>query len=285
MAGSPLISVANLEHDFNQLLQENPQLQQIITVMPDARYNFLQGMVSQAVVDRYVADNRLRDKKEYQEEKKRLTQSVEKMLNTKYFNMEHPVEVADAEVTKFYDENKKVMPELLLDRGGVKAVGISFHSHDEAKAFAAKAKGQDLVKAAKASGLASKVHDFKLVNAQSAGMDNAVRNKIAAMTRVPAVDVVKGEDNSFWVVHATERRDAKYRPLDEQVKAGLKQYIEKEKRVAILDKEIAKLKEKYHVVVNEAYFKPQQQDQTATAQAQQPAEAATAHAEPAAKAA
>jgi len=178
------------------------------------------------------------------------------------------------------------MPELLLDRGGVKAVGVSFNRESEARDFAAKAKGQDVVRAAKAHGLSSKVHDFKYVNAQSAGMDNAVRNKIAAMTRVPAVEVVKGEDNHFWVVHATERRDAKYRPLDEQVKVGLKQYIEKEKRVAVLDKEIAKLKEQYHVVVNDNYFKPQQQEQTATAQAQQPAEApVAAPVEPAAKAA
>jgi len=176
--------------------------------------------------------------------------------------MENPVVVSDAEVEKFYEDNKNAIPELMMSRGGVKAAGISFDKEDAARAFAAKAKGGDLAKVAKNDGKANKVHDFKFVNEQSVGIDNAVKNKIIALTKVPAVEVVKGDDKHFWVIQATEKQAVKYRPL-EQVKVGLKQYMEKERKVASLEKEIAKLKEQYHVVINDEFFKNQKEQGTA----------------------
>jgi hypothetical protein len=95
------------------------------------------------------------------------------------------------------------------------------------------------------------------------------------MTKFPAVEVVKGDDKkATWVVNATEMQDPKYRPL-EQVKAGLKQFIEKEKRMAALDKEITKLKDEYKVVVNEEFFKPQKESQVAEQQGASEAQTAT----------
>jgi hypothetical protein len=275
MAGQPIVSAKSLERDFDQLLEENPQLKSVLPLMPDAKYNFLQGMVSQAVVDHYVAENKIDEQEEYKKDLARMERSFKRMLNTKYFGMQHPVEVTDAEIEKFYGENKDTMPDLLLSRGGVKAMGISFSSEEQARAFATKAKGKDFARVAREAGMTDKIRDFKFVNAQSIGMDTAVKNRVVSMTKFPAVEVVKGDDKkATWVVNATEMQDPKYRPL-EQVKAGLKQFIEKEKRMAALDKEITKLKDEYKVVVNEEFFKPQKESQVAEQQGASEAQTAT----------
>lgn len=256
MEGKSIISTKSLDAEFAQLLEENPQLKAVLAMMPDAKFNFMQGMVSQAVVDRYVEENKIDEQTEYQQDLSRMMRSVRRMLNTKYFGLKHSVEVADADIQKFYDENKDNMPDLMVSRGGVKAMGLPFTKEEAARECAMKAKGRDMAKVAKEMGMSEKMRDFKLVNSQSLGMDTAVKNRVIAMKKFPAVEVVKGEDKMFWVVSATEAQQAKYRPL-EQVKAGLKQYMEKEKRMAIFDTEIGKLKESYKVSVNDSYFKAQ----------------------------
>lgn len=256
MDGKPVISTKSLEHEFAQLLIENPQLQAVLPMMPEAKTNFLQGMISQALVDRYVAEKGIDQKADYQRELARMEHSIRRMLNTKYFSQEHAVEVSDADVEKFYEDNKKSMAELMLSRGGTKAAAVMFDREDAARAFAVKAKGRDLARVAKESGVADRVRDFNFVNDQSLGIDANVKNKVVSMTKVPAVEVVKGTDKHFWVVQATEKQEQKYRPID-QVRAGLKQYIEKERRMAMFDKEIAKLRAEYHVVVNDDALKAQ----------------------------
>jgi hypothetical protein len=182
------------------------------------------------------------------------------MLNTKYFGSSHPIEVSDADVVKFYEENKESMPELLISRGGVKAAGVQFDKEVDAKAFATKAKGKDIATVAKAEKIANdRVRDFNFVNDQSVGVNPAVRSKVVSLKKFPATEVVKGDEKTWWVVNATESQEAKYRPF-EQVQAGLKQYVEKERRMAMFDKEIGTLKDKYAVKINDDFFKQQQQN-------------------------
>lgn len=254
LAGKPIISSKTLDRDFNQLLEDNPQLKSVLPLMQDAKYNFLHGMVSQAVVDKYVVDNKIDQQVAYQQDLVRMTRSVKRMLNTKYFGLKHTAPVSEADVAKFYEDNKNVMPELLMSRGGIKAMTVSFAREEEARAFAAKAKNRDVAKVAKDMGVTAKMRDLKMVNHQSIGIDTAVKNKILSMKKFPSVDVVRAEDKTFSVVCATEMQEATYRPF-EQVKEGLMQYLEKEQRVAALDKEIGKLKEQYKVVIKEEFFK------------------------------
>lgn len=268
MNGKTIITKTDLDQVFDQVLAENPQLKAVLPLMPDAKYNVLMGMVTQAIVDRYVADNKIDQRDEYQKELENMTKSVKRMLNARYFGVEHPVAISDEEVKKFYDDNKASMPDLLVSKGGVKAAGLPFDKEADAKAFAAKVNGKDLSKAATEAGLKDKVSDFKLVNAQSVGIDAAVRNVVVGMKKFPATEVVKGTDGKFWVAHATGAEQATYRPFD-QVKAALKQFVEKEKRMEMFDKEVNQLKDKYNVVVNEAAFKAEQEQAKAAEDMQQ----------------
>lgn len=265
MSGDVVITTKSFEVEFEQLLEENPHLKSVLAMMPDAKKNFLQGMVNQNVVDKWVSTNKVDQKEEYVKELDRMMRSVKRMLNTKYFGLEHPVQVGENEVAEFYDKNKDSMPDLIVSRGGVKAAGVSFEKEADAKAFVAKVREmKDITKAANAAHVTKNLRDFKLVNSQSLGMDAALREQIVSLQKFPSVEVIKVNDKSFWVVSATAKEESQYRPL-EQVKAGLEQYVAKEKRMEMFDKEISKLKADYNVVINEDALKPEEATQVADA--------------------
>lgn len=283
-----VITTKSFENEFDQLLEENPHLKSVLALMPDAKQNFLKGMVNQAVVDKWVSTNKVDQKETYQKELDRMMVSVKRMLNTKYFGLEHPVQISDAEITDFYEKNKDTMPDLVVLRGGVKAAGVSFEKESDAKAFVAKVREvKSIAKAADISRLTKNYRDFKLVNSQSLGMDAALRDQVAAIATVPSVEVMKVNDKSFWVVSATAKEATQYRPF-EQVKSGLEQYVAKEKRMSMFDTEITKLKNDFQVVVNDSALNPAESTQVAEGQsaperteevaaaqpAQQPAQAA-----------
>lgn len=273
MAGDVVITTKSFEAEFEQLIEENPHLKSVLALMPDAKKNFLMGMVNQQVVDKWVSANKIDQKEEYTKELDRMMRSVKRMLNTKYFGLEHPVQVGEAEVAEFYDKNKDSMPDLIVSRGGVKAVGVSFDKEADAKAFVAKVRElKDISKAASAAHVSKNLRDFKLVNAQSLGMDAALRDQIVSLQKFPTVELVKVNDKSFWVVSATSKEESQYRPL-EQVKAGLEQYVAKEKRMELFDKEISKLKADYNVVINEDALKAEQADAVVADAAQESAPA------------
>lgn len=259
MAGEPIVTVDTLEKDFEQLLAENPQLKSVLPLMPGVKYNFLQGKVSQHVVDRYIKESGIDQQPEYQEERDRMINSVVQMLNTKYFGDRHPVKLSNVELRQYYEENKDGMPDLLVSRGGIDATGVSFANAKAAQDFLAKAKGdaRNFEKVAREQGVAANLKDFKMVNDQSVGMNVALRDKIVALEKVPSVELLKIDNDTYWVVNATKKEAKKYRPFD-QIKDNLEQYVIRERKMEALDKEINKLKSEYGVVVNEEYFKKQQ---------------------------
>jgi hypothetical protein len=269
MKGKVVITDKSYDNEFAQLLEENPHLQSVIALMPEAKQNFLNGLVNQEVVSTWVAENKIDQSEEYKKEMERMSRSVKRMLDTKYFGLKHPVQVSEAELTEFYDKNKDVMPDLMISRGGIKAAGVSFDKELDAKAFLAKVKEvKDISKAATLAKVNKNFRDFKLVNAQSLGIDAQLRDKIVETAQVPSTSIIK-VDNTFWVVSATEKEQVKYRPF-EQVKAGLEQYVTKEKRMQVFEAEIEKLKKEYNVVVDNSAFKAAEESKLA--QAEQPAE-------------
>jgi hypothetical protein len=254
-----IISDKSFDQEFEQLLTENPQLRSVLPLMPTAKENFLQGLISQAIVDRTVKEEKLNQTDGYKQDYAHMMRSVERMLNTKHFSAKYDVEVTDADVQAYYEANKTKMPDLLVSNGGIKAEGVSFATEEAAKNFAAAAKGKDFTKVAKDQKVDT-LQDFKLVTEQSIGMNATLKNKILATQTVPSTEVVKADDKTFWVIRATEKQEAKYLPL-EQVFAGLKQYVEKERRMAILETVINEKRKEYHVTVNEEYFVKQKEQQ------------------------
>jgi hypothetical protein len=261
MAGTPLITQKSLETEKSDLLESNPQLKSMIMYMDGKQLdrNLVEGLTNQAIVDKYIVDHSIDKDAKYQEEFRRMMKSVRQMLNAKFFSQGFPISITDNEIQEFYDKNKDLMPQLLISRGGVKAVGLSFDKEQDAKDFLAKMKENKgtFQKTAQTAGLANKINDFKLVHNQSLGIDAALKDKIVAM-KVPSTSLVKA-DKKFWVVYASGKEETKYRPI-EQIKPDLRQYLEKEKRVERFDQEIARLKGEYNVVLNEDFFKEESKE-------------------------
>ncbi len=265
IGGRPVITLKSIDEEFDRLLEESPNLKQVLPFMPDAKMNFFQGMVSQEVVDEYVRRNDLDRSPEYQNELDKTLGQVKRMLNTKYFTERHPVDVSASEIRKFYDENKDKIPDLMESQGGVKSEGVSFKNEDDAKAFLAKVKESkgSLEKVATDAGYADDYHDFKLVNAQSLQMDPALKTKITQLNRFPTTELIKADD-SWWVVKAESKTEPTYVAF-EQVKPNLEEYLKKQKQMEIFEKTIEDYKQQYGVEINDEPLKQKAPEQTQAA--------------------
>jgi hypothetical protein len=257
MDGTPIVTVNSLKSEKEKLLDANPQLKQMLDYMDPAQLdrNLAEGLMNQVIVDRYIAEQGINKMPDYKKELRDGIKAVERMVNTKFFTQSFEVTISDADVRAFYDKNKDAMPHLIVSRGGVKAMGLSFDTEAAAKAFAdtVRAQGNDLQKAAAAQGKGDQVRDFMTVNQQSFGVEPELKNKILGVTSFPSVQVFTLADGAAWVVVAQSKEATQYRPFEE-VKADLKDYLEKEERAKRFDDEMSKLKKRYNVVMKEEFF-------------------------------
>lgn len=255
--GVPVITVESLKAEKDKLLAANPQLKAMMAFMDPQQFdqNLLDGLTNQVTVDKWIIQNGVANTQNYKNELQEGYKAIERMVNTKFFSESLKISVSDADVRKFYDTNKDLMPNLIISRGGTKAMGVQFDQEQDARAFADKVRARrgDISAAAKEAGIATdRVKDFKVVGDQTVGMEAALHSAILGMKSVPGVEVVK-VNATWWVVGATERQESKYQPF-EQVKAGLKAAVEKEKRAEMFDQAIERLKQDYKVVVDQNYF-------------------------------
>lgn len=263
MNNEAIITKDSLEKEYQQLLQDQPQIQQMLPLLggkEGLEERLITALADRNVLRQWIADNKIDVQDEYQNERSRAVSTVTDMLNMKWFNKQNQVEVAEKQVREFYDQNKTVMPELLVSQGGVKAMGVKFETKADADAFVKKAKEKknDLHAAAKEAGIAAdKVEDFRLVHAQSIGIAPALRDKIVSIGRCPALEVFKVDDKAFWVVKASAKEDPVYREYA-QIKDQLKRYLEEREREKVVTAQMDKLKQQYNVKIERPAAKAQQ---------------------------
>jgi len=256
--GKPVMTQKMFEQEFDQFVDKN-NLRGLVAFMPDAKDKFLEGRTSQLVIDKYISAEGVDKTPAYQEELNQIIQSAQQLLNTKFFAEKYPVQVSEQELRAFYEENKEKLPDILIARGGVNVVGISFQNEADAQAFYNKVKAnpQDFDRIVKEEELGDKVRDFKLVTQHTPGMDPIVKNKILGIDKTPQIEMIKVKDNLCWVINAKSKQETQCRPFEE-VRAMVEQYVTRDKRMQVLEAEIAKLKDTYNVVINK---EPIQQEQ------------------------
>ncbi len=268
--GRPLISKNMLESEKQRLIESNPQLQAMIGLMDQGQLdrNLADGISSREVIRKYIKDNNVEQSEKYKKDFAMVLNQVRDALNTRHFMEAFAEAATDAEIQTFYDENKESIPNLMISRGGVESRAVSFTDRAAAKEFVTKVKAakNDIEKAAKDAGLTSRFKNLKLVNEETLGVDEDLKNKIVAIKSFPRVEVVKS-GKEYWVVAATRKEDPSYRPL-EQVRNELKQSIEKEKTMKRFEEEVARLKDEYKIQIEESFFADLSQDNAAAVQAQ-----------------
>lgn len=250
MDGQPLITRNMVETAKNDMFEADPRLKQMVALMDQNQLdlNIVQGLISQAVVDRYIGLKGIDQRDDYRQQIDRALRSVRQMLNTKFFTQDFPVNVGDAEAREFYEKNKDLIPDLLISRGGVRAAFATFDNQADAQAFAEKvaAAQDDIKKAAQDANLGDRFKDFRLVNAQTPGIEPSIREKIVASPKASGIDVIALDNGSYIVVAITGKEESKYQPYA-QIEAGIKEYLEREKRVQAYEQEINKLIDQYKI--------------------------------------
>lgn len=254
--GKPLISQNMLEAEKKKLIEANPQMEAMIALMDESQLNrnLVDGMASREIIRKYVGDKKINETDKYQKDIEMAMNQVRDLLNTRYFMEDFKVDVTNDEITKFYNENKDSIPNLLLSRGGIASVGVPFSSDEAARNFMVKVKElkNNIERAAKDANLSEKVKNFNLVNAESIGIEPELRDKVVAIKTTPSLHKFK-VDNEFWVVAATRKEDPKYRDLD-SVKVEIRQLLEKDKTMKVVEEEVSRLKNEYRVELNEEQF-------------------------------
>lgn len=248
--GKAFMTADEFEKKYNNFIQGHP-LGAMIAQMQGIKRKIFEGLLAQKLITNYVVEKGLDQTPEYLEQLEQMKQ----MLNVRFFEKEHPVEITDAELKAFYEENKDKMPEATVSQGGVKATTVAFDKEADAKAFLEKAKGKgaELEKAAKDAGFGSKFSDLKLVSRFSVGVDAGLKDKILAFTKFPSLEVVKGGDTKFYVVYAAAKEEPKRRSFEE-LKPLIQQKLTASKQEESNNKALEALKSASNIKVVEEYF-------------------------------
>lgn len=228
----------------------------------DIDRSLLQGLTSQSIMDRYIVDSGIAQNDTYKTDLDAAYKDVLRMINTKYFSQKYPSSVTESDIKKFYEENKDLSPNFVITKGGIKATEVLFDLETQANTFAQNVRaknGNTLAVAQEMSVDESKIKDLRLVNEQSIAIDQAVKDAVLKMTQFPTVATVKTTENKYAVVVGTGKEETKYRPYD-QIKAQLKEYLEKEKQTEAIEKAIEELKKTYNIVIDETFFESEKEN-------------------------
>ncbi|OQA33857.1 MAG: peptidylprolyl isomerase [Candidatus Dependentiae bacterium ADurb.Bin331] len=250
--GQPRITVDRFENYMNTVLEAQPQLKQLIGLMPDAEMELFRSMSSEELLQAWMSKNHIDQQENYKKDFQMIMDFGKRQLALKYFQEAHPIKISDAEVKKYYEENKKSIPELMTARGGISGMAIGFDKPEEAQAFFAKVKDPkaDFVQLARDAKLMIK--DLKEVNELSFDVDAPLRDKLITLKKMPAVEFVTGKEKT-WVVKAVSKQDPQYVPYD-QIKPRLEAFLQQQKMGEMFTAELENLKNEFKVVENKSYF-------------------------------
>jgi hypothetical protein len=267
--GKPRLTLKMFEKEFSDFLEKNQQVKALLAFMPNMEQQFFKGIVDQCVIDEYITRHNIHQSDEYIKDLEDFIKAGKQMLNVRYFTQRNPVEVTDAQVRKYYEEHKEKTPELMISKGGVQVHGVQFESLDAAKGFldTVKAAPRQIEQKAKEAQVHDKFRDFKLVNAQSVGIEPAVRDMVLKFKTFPAVELVKVNDTLYWVVTGLAKEEPKYYAY-EQVKEPLKEAVMKEKQMEALEAALEKLRQEYNFDVNQECIRKREEEQRQVRQQQ-----------------
>jgi len=107
--GKSVITTDNLITERERLLYQNPNLKEVLAGMGPKEFdrNLLEGLISQKIVDEYISVQKINQTSAYKTELKELCESMERMLNARYFDEMKKVTIDDAQVRDFYEANKE----------------------------------------------------------------------------------------------------------------------------------------------------------------------------------
>jgi peptidyl-prolyl cis-trans isomerase C len=251
--GKPRITVDRFENYVNTVLEAQPQLKQLIALMPDAEQELFKSMANEELLQAWLAKNGIDQNEAYKKDLQMIVDFGKRQLAVKYFQEAHPVKVNEAEIRKYYDENKKTIPELMVSRGGASMQAVMFDKPADAQVFFAKVKDGKVDFEQAAKEIKAPIKLFQEVNEMSFDVDPQVREKINAMKKFPTIEIATGKDNKTWIIKVTGKKEAQYVPFD-QIKPRIEAFLQQQKMGELFSRELENLKSEFNVKENKDYF-------------------------------
>lgn len=271
--GKPALTSDEYEAQLDMARQSNPQVDALLNMMPNAEKDFVfKGVATGKLMKAWAQKEGIDKTAEFQKQRQQLHDAMDLQLFMKYFDDAHPVQVSDADLKNFYDEKKDVIPGLMTSPGGVQVAYIRFDSKGSAEDFLGKAKEVKNLKdfnALAKEGNLTVVEDT--VNDKS-HLSESIKSTVSSISKFPSTRMVKIGDNSYWVLYATSKSEAKYHDFNlPQVQQGLKKMLGDERKEKQLEQLIDGLKKELNVVENNTYFENKESSKRAALEAEKAA--------------
>lgn len=271
MNGKPVLTLKEFDEFLAEVASNDPQIGFVLQYDPvRVREGLFENKVQLMIMGEWAKTSGIRDTAKYQAEEQKKLEQIRMMLDVQTFIQDHKVEVTEADIKEYYEKHKSTDRRLLLSPAGIEAKAVRFEKDQKTKAdeFAHKLKTnpkETLESLAKASDL--DVSNLGIISDDSTNVMPEIKDAILAVQKFPHVAVVKCEDD-YWVINATGKVAAKYRPL-EQVQDGLRELLLPEKTKQMIDIELPKLAQKFKIVENKQYFADLKQKQAVRAEQEQ----------------
>ena len=255
--GQPKITVNSLDADVNELAEFDQQTKMLLMFDPEgAKERIFREQKRLAVIEEWGIKNGIANLPDYQAKLARILNHVYKQLFFEQFLEQHKVNVTDADVQLYYDQNKDQDYRILIAPAGIKSQSVEFATKAAADAFVVKLKQAgvtELEKVAKEQDPKLLVRNLGNINENSYA-DKEIKEAVLKQQKFPAVLVVQNkEKNKFVVVVAYGQEAAKYHDFD-AIKDQLKQMLLPRKIGEMLEIKIPEYALQLNVVENNSYF-------------------------------
>lgn len=261
--GKPVLYINDFEDQKMMAQQSNQQLNMILQMIPDAEYSMLfKSIEAGHLMKAWVVREGLDKNPKFIQQMDQYIEAIKLQMYMRLYEDAHPVNVTDHEVENFYKTKKDQIPGLIITPAGVDIIYVNFATKAQAESFATKIKDGSEKHLRAAAKEASLKPESMLINGQS-NVNDALKNIVLNTIKFPSKEIVKIDDNSYWVVGILKKQEAEYRGLDTQeVKEGIAKMCKDEKREIELAKQIEQLMTDFNVVENKAYFENKKQNQS-----------------------
>ncbi|MCX5924377.1 MAG: hypothetical protein NTZ68_03070 [Candidatus Dependentiae bacterium] len=271
--GVPALTVQEYEEQLDMARKANQQIDMLLQMMPNAEKDFVfRGMATAKLMKAWAQKQGIDKTEDFKKQRSQLHEAMDLQLYMKHFDEAHPINISDSDVAKFYEDKKDSIPALTLSAGGVEVSFVRFESKDKAEKFFDKVKGFKKAAAFKASAEDSKQKAGDSVINEKSSFSPSIKSAVLSFKKFPSVHMLKAEDNSYWVLFAAGKSEAKYRdPKTPEIQHGLRKMLADERKEKQLEELVDKLKTEMNVVENNKYFEEKESKKRAALQQSEPA--------------
>lgn len=254
--GKPVLTIAEYEEQLDAARQAHQEIEMLLQMMPNAEKEYIfQGIATGKIMESWAKKEGIADSEQFKKQQKQMHDALDLQLYMAAFYDKNPIDISDAAVKEFYETKKDSVPGLKTAEGGVKVAYVRFDSKAAADKFLEKIKEvKDLAKF-KSAGQAEQLTVADATINEKSSFSDSLKHAVLAMKHFPKAEVIKVDDNAFWVVFASGKADAQYHDLkNPQVQQGLKKMMSDERRQKQLEEFVGKMKKDMNVQENSDYF-------------------------------